>query len=212
MTRACPYCETENEEYARLCPSCGATVLRTCPFCAEEILALARFCRWCKSDVTSPTGETTPPLASSPPGTEVTERGIAAIVALGLLTCGLYAFYVLHEQMREIQAHAGDRGRGLDPTRDLILAIATHFGTLGMFPFWIYYVTYVYTRAYQENCVAEEMPCRDVLTPCVLLAVMSTSLLCISLVIPLWVFAVAVLQHELNHHVRLHRRLGAVAA
>src|SRR6266850_1842568 len=170
----------------RSCPSCGAEfeeTIRTCPFCFEEIMAIARVCRWCKSDLASPTGEEAKEDPPGPPRGAVTERGLAAIVALGLLTCGLYAFYVLHEQMREIQAHAGPRGRGLEPTRDLVLSIVTHFGTLGIFPFWIYYVMYVYTRAYQENCVAEEIPCRDVLTPCVLLAVMSASLLCVSLAI-----------------------------
>lgn len=208
MTRPCPYCATDIEETARLCPSCGATVIQTCPFCSEEILALARVCRWCKSDLTSKTGEgIEPPLPAA-----FEERGIAAIIALGLLTCGVYAFYVLHQQMREIHAHAGTRARGLEPTRDLVLSIATHVGTLGIFPFWIYYVMYVYGRAYQETCVAEEIPCRDVLTPCVLLAVMSTSLLCFSLAIPVWVFAIAVFQNEINHHARLHRELVAVAA
>lgn len=210
MTRACPSCGTELDDAARVCTSCGGTVLRSCPFCSEEILAVARVCKWCRSDVMSPTGEGTPALGSAP--FYVTERGITAIVVLGLITCGLYAFYVLHEQMKEIQAHAGERARGLDPTRDLVLSIATHFGTLGILPFWVYYVMYVYPRAYQENCVAEEIPCRDVLTPCVLLAVMATSLLCLSLAIPIWIFAVAVLQNELNHHARLHRELGAFAA
>lgn len=210
MTRACPFCTAEIEEVARLCPQCGGTVLRACPFCGEDVLASARLCRWCKSDLASPTGEDT--KDAFPGHTQVTERGITAIVGLGLLTCGLYAFYVLHEQMRDIQAHAGGRARGLEPTRDLILAIATHFGTLGIFPIWIYYVMYVYPRALQETCVAEEMPCRDVLTPCVLLAVMSTSILCVSLAIPVWIIAVAVLQNELNHHARLHRGLAAVAA
>ena len=210
MTRVCPLCTAEIDEAARLCPSCGGTVLRPCPFCAEDVLVSARICRWCKSDLASPTGEDT--KVATPGLTTVTERGITGIVALGLLTCGLYAFYVLHEQMRDIQAHAGGRARGLEPTRDLILSIATHFATLGIFPFWIYYVMYVYSRAYQETCVAEEMPCRDVLTPCVLLAVMSTSLCFISLAIPVWIIAVAVLQHELNHHARLHRELRAVAA
>lgn len=210
MTRSCPSCGSDVDEAARLCAACGATVLIACPFCAEEIVALARICRWCKSDLSSPTGEPAP--TPDPATAVVTERGIAAIVALGLLTCGAYAFYVLYEQMREIQQHAGGRARGLDPTRDLVLAIASHFGTLGIFPFWIYYVMYAYPRAYQEACVAEEIPCRDVLTPCVLMAVMSTSLLCLSLAVPVWIFAVAVLQHELNHHVRLHRELGAVPA
>ena len=209
MTRACPSCAAEIEEAARLCPACGATVLVSCPFCAEEILALARVCKWCRSDLTTKTGE---PVPVPDPATAhvFEERGIAAIVTLGLLTCGFYAFYVLHEQMKEIQAHAGPRARGLDPTRDIALALATHLGTLGIFPFWIYYVMYAYTRAHQEACLAEEIPCRDVLTPCVLMAVMSTSLLCLSLAIPVWIFSIAVLQNELNHHVRLHRELGAV--
>jgi hypothetical protein len=210
--RTCPHCGAEIDEVARLCTACGAVVLKPCPFCREEIVALARVCKWCASDVTTATGE--PPAAplALPSQAEISERGIAATIALGLLTCGFYAFYVLYEQMRDIEAHSGGRARGLDPTRDLVLSIVTHFGTLGMFPFWIYYVTYVYARAYQETCVAEEMPCRDVLTPCVLLAVMSTSLLCLSLAVPVWIFAVAVLQHELNQHVRLHRSLSAVAA
>jgi len=212
VSRACPSCGTEIDETARLCPSCGATVIKSCPFCSEEILAIARLCRWCKSDLASPTGEDARAQSPGPPRAPVTERGIAAIVALGLLTCGMYAFYVLHEQMREIQGHAGGRPRGLEPTRDLVLSIVTHFATLGIFPFWIYYVMYTYARAYQETCVAEEIPCRDVLTPCVLLAVMSTSILCLSLAIPLWVFGVAVLQNELNHHARLHRELAAVPA
>ncbi|HEY3492422.1 MAG TPA: hypothetical protein VGK43_05690 [Solirubrobacterales bacterium] len=210
MTRACPSCASDVDEAARLCPSCGATVLIACPFCAEEIVALAKYCRWCKSDLNSRTGE--PPAVPDPASAVVSERGIAALITMGLLTCGFYAFYVLHEQMKEIQALAGPRGRGLDPTRDLALAIASHFGTLGIFPFWIYYVMYAYTRAYQEACVAEEIPCRDVLTPCVLMAVMSTSLLCLSLAVPVWIFSIAVLQNELNHHVRLRRELGAVPA
>jgi hypothetical protein len=184
MTRACPFCTAEIEETARLCPSCGGTVLRECPFCTEDVLTSARVCRWCKSDLASPTGEDTRAafLATARSPAARTHRVIG--VGLGLLTCGLYAFYVLHEQMRDIQAHTGGRGRGLEPTRDLVLSIVTHFGTLGICPFWIYYVMYAYPRAYQETCVAEEMPCRDVLTPCVLLAVMTTSLLCVSLAIP----------------------------
>jgi hypothetical protein len=208
MTRRCPYCATDIDEATRICPACRESVLQTCPFCAEEIVALARACPRCTSDLTSKTGETHEP----PPPAAIEERGIAVIVALGLLTCGLYAFYILYLQMREIHHHAGARARGLEPARDLVLAIATHFGTLGMFPFWIYYVMYVYGRAFQETCVAEEIPCRDVLTPCVLLAVMSTSLLCFSLAVPVWIFAVAVFQNELNHHARLHRDLVAVPA
>jgi hypothetical protein len=212
VNRACPSCGAEIDESARLCPSCGATVIKACPFCSEEILAIARVCRWCKSDLASATGEDAAAPPPGPPRAPVTERGIAAIIALGLLTCGMYAFYVLHEQMREIQGHAGNRARGLEPTRDLVLSVVTHFATLGIFPFWIYYVMYCYARAYQESCVEEEIPCRDVLTPCVLLAVMSTSIMCLSLAIPLWVFGVAVLQNELNHHGRLHRELAAVPA
>ena len=210
--RNCPHCGAEISQVAHLCPSCGRDVLKPCPFCAESIVVTARICPWCRSDVASPTGSPPQPPAPVAPGAGVTERGIAATVALGFLTCGLYAFYVLHEQMREIEAHSGGRGRGLDPTRDLVLAIATHVGTLGIFPFWIYYVMYVYPRAHQETCVAEEIPCRDVLTPCALLAVMSSTLLCISLAIPIWIIAIAVLQHELNQHARLHRELGAVPA
>src|SRR5262245_44989956 len=210
--RNCPHCGAEIPEIARLGPSCGETVLTPCPFCAEPILVRSVICAWCHSDVTSPTGTPKAWLAPAAPAGAMTERGVAATIAIGLLTCGLYAFYVLHEQMVEIRAHSGGRARGIDPTRDLVLSIVTHFGTLGIFPFWIYYVLYAYPRAHQENCVAEEIPCRDVLTPCVLLAVMSSTLLCVSLAIPLWVFAVAVLQHELNQHVRLHRELGAVAA
>ena len=209
MTRACPSCAAEIDEAARLCPSCGGTVLKACPFCAEDILAQSRVCKWCKSDLTTPTGEIPP---RPPAGSAIAERGIAATVTLSLLTCGLYGFYVLFEQMREIQAHAGGRARGLEPTRDLVLSIVTHIATLGICPFWIYYVMYAYPRAHQETCVAEEIPCRDVLTPCVLLAVLSASLPCVFLFVPLWVFAVALIQHELNQHVRLHRELGAVAA
>ncbi|HEU4339673.1 MAG TPA: zinc ribbon domain-containing protein [Planctomycetota bacterium] len=208
MTRACPFCAAEIEDVARLCPSCGGTVLKACPFCDEDVLASARVCRWCKSNLASPTGEGPAP---APPPPQLTERGITAIVGLGLLTCGMYAFYVLHEQMREVQAHAGGKARGLEPTRDLVLSIATHVATLGMFPFWIYYVMFVYARAFQETCVAEEIPCRDLVTPTVMLAVMTTSLLCVSLVIPVWIFAVAVFQNELNKHVRLHREVAALA-
>ena len=209
MSRACPFCATEIDEAARLCPSCGGTVLKACPFCAEDVIAQARVCKWCQSDLTTPTGDAPPRPA---PGTPISERGIAATLTLSLLTCGLYGFYVLYEQMREIQAHAGGRARGLEPTRDLVLSIVSHFATLGICPIWIYYVMYAYPRAYQEACVAEEIPCRDVLTSCVLLSVMSASLLCVSIAIPLWVIAVAILQHELNQHVRLHRELGAFKA
>jgi len=139
------------------------------------------------------------------------ERGIAAIVMLGFLTCGFYAFYVLFQQMRDIQGHHGG-GRRLDPTRDLVLSIVTHVATLGIAPFWIYYVMVVYPRAYQEACLEEEMPCRDVLTPCLLVAVMSSSIFCLALIVPVWIISVAILQNELNQHWRLHRRVAPAGA
>ncbi len=212
--RPCPFCAVEIADGARTCPSCGETVLQTCPFCAEEILALTRICGWCKSDLASPTGEAKrapTPEESRRANSLGEERGLTVVILLGLVTCGVYAFYAMHEQMKEIKAHHPG-GRALDPTRDLVLCILTHFATVGLFPFWIYYVMYQYPRAFQESCAQEEFPCRDVLTPCVLLAVLSASLLCLSLAIPVWIFAVALLQNELNHHWRLHRQLGPVAA
>jgi hypothetical protein len=213
MSGACPFCGAAFEGDPPVCVSCGKSLLKPCPFCAEEIPVHAQECRWCASNLASPVGEAVRAPTRAGRGGDrllVQERGIAAIVTLGFLTCGFYAFYVLHQQMREIQGHLGGLRR-LEPTRDLILSIVAHVATLGMAPFWIYYVMVVYPRAYQEACLEEEMPCRDVLTPCLLVAVMSSSLFCFALLVPVWVISVAVLQNELNQHWRLHRRVTARA-
>jgi len=202
MSGACAFCGAVLEGDPRVCPSCGEALLKTCPFCAEDTPTHSKICRSCRSDLASPVGER---VYIPKRAVEGEERGIAAIVMIGFLTCGLYAFYILHQQMREIQQHRGG-GRRLDPARDLVLSIVTHVATLGIAPFWIYYVMVVYPRAYQEACLEEEMPCRDVLTPCLLVAVMSSSLFCLSLVVPVWVISVAILQNELNQHWRLHQR------
>ncbi len=45
--RTCASCGTPNEEDARFCEGCGASLARTCATCGVEATATARFCRGC---------------------------------------------------------------------------------------------------------------------------------------------------------------------
>ena len=45
--RACSSCKTPNEEDARFCEGCGASLARVCATCGVEASATARFCRGC---------------------------------------------------------------------------------------------------------------------------------------------------------------------
>jgi class 3 adenylate cyclase/ketosteroid isomerase-like protein len=45
--RACASCGTANEEDARFCEGCGASLARVCATCGVEASATARFCRGC---------------------------------------------------------------------------------------------------------------------------------------------------------------------
>ncbi len=45
--RACTACGTPNEEDARFCEGCGASLARVCATCGVEASATARFCRGC---------------------------------------------------------------------------------------------------------------------------------------------------------------------
>ena len=45
--RTCASCGTPNEEDARFCEGCGASLARICATCGVEANATARFCRGC---------------------------------------------------------------------------------------------------------------------------------------------------------------------
>ena len=123
MSVACPFCAADLADGARTCPSCGETVVQACPFCAEEILARARICRWCKSDLASPIGEgvrAPTPEEARRANSLGEERGLTVVILLGLITCGIYAFYdssvrlnavtVAHNQANADAISGGDGG------------------------------------------------------------------------------------------------------
>ncbi len=208
---ACPYCAEEIPAGSRRCGSCGKELVKTCDFCLEEIPALARTCRYCRSDLRSPTGgdpREPGPEERRRAATLGEERGVLVTVLLGFMTFGIHTLVTLHHQMREIAAHQG-KGRGLDPNRDILLATLSWVFTLGLAPVGVYYVLYKYPKALQETCLDEEVPCRDVLTPALLLALSGLSLPCIGTFLPLWSVSAALVQNELNQHWIAHRALRA---
>ena len=48
----CPRCRLENEEGAKFCEACGATLARACPSCGHEVRPTARFCPACGASLT----------------------------------------------------------------------------------------------------------------------------------------------------------------
>lgn len=228
---ACPRCADVVQEGSRRCPACGLELLKACPFCAEDIPAAARACRWCRSDLDSHVGmeiRDPSPLERRRAETVGEERGMLAVLLLGLATLGIHSFFTMHQQLREIAAHEGKPG-GPDPGRDTAIAALSWLLTCGLLPAGIYWVLYRYPKALQETCLEEEIPCRDVMTPALLVALGELSVrftllalgagtghpgccLVVGLLalVPTWPISIAVVQNELNKHWAVHRSLAKV--
>ncbi|MDV3134958.1 zinc-ribbon domain-containing protein [Mycobacterium sp. 29Ha] len=54
--RNCASCGAHNEEDARFCEACGASLARICATCGVEASATARFCRGCGAPLGQSTG------------------------------------------------------------------------------------------------------------------------------------------------------------
>jgi hypothetical protein len=186
MTKACPFCAEQIPRESRVCKFCHSALSRKCPFCAEEIGATERACPICKSDLASPVrGASAAPRAHGPLGEE---RGIALMVILTILTCGIWGIYVQYKIGDELDRHQG-KGR-INAGLDLLLT----FVTCGL---WFIYVMYKYPRALQEITVDEGAPPVDLTVPCLLLTIFGFGFV-----------ALAILQNEMNKHWDAHRGLG----
>jgi hypothetical protein len=214
----CPYCAETAPDGLSKCPTCQTEIFKDCAFCAETIPSISKVCPDCKSDLTRAIGEPALPPAQIQALRSRTlgeERGVLVTLLLGMVTFGVYGFVVLYQQAQEIKNHGADAR--LNPSRDITLGIISWICSAGMMPVWLYYIMYRYPKALTETCIQEEIPCRDIMTPCLLLTIVVTSSAMILLafppffflagLIPVWVIAVALFQHELNTHWHVHQEL-----
>ena len=195
MMKRCPFCAEEIPQESRVCKFCNSTVVKRCPLCAEEIAAMAQRCRFCNSDISGSGGEPRPRPAPSRMRTDAPlgeERGIALMIILTLLTCGIWAFVVQYKIGDELDRHQGRNQ--INAGLDLLLILLT----CGL---WAIYVMYKYPRVLEEITIEEGMPVVDISLLCILLSVLG-----------LHIVALAILQNELNRHWQAHRTMRASGA
>ena len=191
MMKKCPFCAEQIPQESRVCKHCHSALSRKCPFCAEEIGAAEKACPLCKSDLSSPSGGEAAPRRR-PHGPLGEERGIAVMVLLTLLTCGIWGIYIQYKIGEELNRHEG-KGR-INPGLDLLLS----FLTCGL---WFIYVMYKYPQALHDITVEEEMPPVDVMVACLLLTIFGFGFV-----------SLAILQNELNKHWEAHRTFRSQGA
>ncbi|MBI2900002.1 MAG: DUF4234 domain-containing protein [Planctomycetes bacterium] len=179
----CPFCLESIAPESTVCKFCRSELARKCPFCAETVAAEAKKCKFCHSDLSSPAGG--PPRAARlSPHPVGEERDILKTILFTLLTFGIYGWIFFFRMAGDINRHSG-RER-VNPVLDLVLVLVT----CGL---WWLAVCYRYARAVYEMEVEEGCPTQDQSGICLLVGFL------------LGVFALLIVQDQLNKHWRLHR-------